>query len=69
MTSEFIRIEVEDPAKETQVLELPRDISLSLMELHGGTLTLRSTPGQGTTADARFPAQRVVREPAASVKT
>ncbi len=33
-----------------------------LVELHGGTLTLSSTVGQGTTAVARFPADRVADE-------
>ncbi|XKH36391.1 response regulator [Azospirillum doebereinerae] len=33
-----------------------------LVELHGGTLSLSSTVGQGTTAVARFPASRVADE-------
>jgi len=33
----------------------------SLVELHGGELTLRSTVGKGTTATVRFPAGRVLR--------
>ncbi len=35
-------------------------ISKRLMELHGGTLTLRSKLGHGTTATMRFPARRVM---------
>jgi signal transduction histidine kinase len=34
-------------------------ISRSLMELHGGTLSLDSTPGRGTIARAHFPAHRL----------
>ena len=36
-------------------------ISKSLIELHGGTLTIDSTPGVGTGVHIRFPAHRVVR--------
>ena len=39
-------------------------ISRRLMELHGGTLALTSTPGVGTVAAATLPASRLVREPA-----
>jgi PAS domain S-box-containing protein len=39
-------------------------ISRRLMELHGGTLALSSTPGVGTVAVATLPASRLVREPA-----
>ncbi len=35
----------------------------SLMELHGGTLELKSKVGDGTTVTVRFPAQRVLRHP------
>ncbi len=35
-------------------------ICRSLMELHGGDLTVASTPKEGTTLTARFPANRVV---------
>ena len=34
-------------------------ISRKLMELHGGTLTLASRLGAGTTATALFPAERL----------
>jgi len=48
-------------------------ISRSLMELHGGSLVLNSRPGEGTTAEARFPAMRVIDDSsnpmAATVKT
>ena len=35
-------------------------LSLGLMKLHGGTLRLDSTPGDGTTARAVLPARRVL---------
>jgi len=35
-------------------------ISRGLMELHGGGLTIESTPGAGTTVRAHFPASRVL---------
>ena len=35
-------------------------LSLGLMKLHGGTLRLDSTPGNGTTARAVLPARRVL---------
>lgn len=35
-------------------------LSRSLMELHGGSLSIDSVPGRGTTARATFPAERVV---------
>jgi PAS domain S-box-containing protein len=34
-------------------------LARSIMELHGGTLTLKSAEGKGTTVFARFPADRV----------
>ncbi len=37
-------------------------LSSALARLHGGSLELDSTPGQGTTATLRLPARRVVRE-------
>ena len=33
MASEFIHIEVQDPLQATRILELPREINLSLMEV------------------------------------
>lgn len=36
-------------------------LARSLMEMHGGTLTLDSVEGEGTTVRARFPAERIVR--------
>jgi two-component system cell cycle sensor histidine kinase PleC len=35
-------------------------IAKSLIELHGGTLTVESTPKVGTTMIATFPASRIV---------
>lgn len=35
-------------------------LAKSLVEMHGGTLVLRSQPGAGTTAAVRFPAWRIV---------
>jgi len=34
-------------------------LSKRLAELHGGTLEIASTPGEGTTVAVRFPRQRV----------
>ncbi|HYH37774.1 MAG TPA: PAS domain S-box protein [Azospirillum sp.] len=42
-------------------------ISRNLMELHGGSLSIASEPGRGTTVTVRFPAERVVREEMAEV--
>ncbi|WP_109117535.1 PAS domain S-box protein [Azospirillum sp. TSO22-1] len=39
-------------------------ISRNLVELHGGSLSIASEPGRGTTVTVRFPADRVVREAA-----
>ena len=38
-------------------------ITRRLLALHGGTLTIESTPGQGTTVHAMFPRERVVQAP------
>jgi signal transduction histidine kinase len=35
-------------------------ISRKLLALHGGTLTIESTPGQGTTVRAVLPRERIV---------
>nr|WP_256437979.1 ATP-binding protein [Rhodomicrobium sp. Az07] len=35
-------------------------LAVRLTELHGGTLTIDSTPGEGTEVSIRFPAKRVV---------
>jgi signal transduction histidine kinase len=37
-------------------------LSMSLIELHGGTLSIESEPGRGTTATVRFPRDRVALE-------
>jgi signal transduction histidine kinase len=34
-------------------------LAVRLTELHGGSLTIESTPGEGTIASARFPPWRV----------
>jgi signal transduction histidine kinase len=36
-------------------------LAVQLTELHGGTLTVQSTPGSGTTVTVRFPARRIAR--------
>ena len=41
-------------------------LGLPLATLHDGRLVIVSTPGVGTTAEARFPAARVVRRRAAA---
>ncbi len=38
-------------------------ISKALAELHGGSITMNSAPGDGTTVTVRFPAERIVRSP------
>ena len=35
-------------------------LAVQLTELHGGTLTIESTPGQGTTVMVRLPAHRII---------
>ena len=54
----FSRIEA-DPHHSKDGTGLGLSLSTSLMVLHGGSLTLRSRPGEGTTATATFPAWRV----------
>lgn len=45
---------------ETPGVGLGLPIARSLMELHHGSLTLTSTPGQGTLVVLRLPPERVV---------
>ncbi len=45
-----------ETARDGTGLGLP--LSLALMELHGGSLTINSIPGEGTTVTARLPADR-----------
>jgi signal transduction histidine kinase len=47
-------------ARQQQGTGLGLPISKSLIELHGGTLTVQSTPGKGTTMTATFPISRIV---------
>lgn len=44
-------------------------LSRQLAELHGGTLTLASTPGAGTTATVRLPPERLLSVPATGMQT
>jgi signal transduction histidine kinase len=44
----------------TQGTGLGLPLAQSLVALHGGTLTLDSAPGEGTTVTIRLPADRVV---------
>jgi PAS domain S-box-containing protein len=48
-------------ARKQQGTGLGLPICKSLMELHGGSLTLESEPGKGTTVIAAFPAERLIR--------
>jgi PAS domain S-box-containing protein len=41
-------------------------LTKSLTELHGGTLSIESTPGKGTTVTVRLPAARVIMAPPAT---
>jgi two-component system cell cycle sensor histidine kinase PleC len=43
-------------------------VSRALVVGHGGELTLRSTPGEGTVAEIHLPVERVVRATAAEVR-
>ena len=43
-------------------------VSRALVVGHGGELTLRSTPGEGTVAEIRLPADRVIQAGSAAVR-
>jgi signal transduction histidine kinase len=43
-------------------------LAVQLTELHGGTLTIESTPGTGTTVVVHFPADRIARDPGKGAK-
>ncbi|MBV9044918.1 MAG: PAS domain S-box protein [Alphaproteobacteria bacterium] len=47
-------------ARQHQGTGLGLPISKSLIEMHGGTLTVVSAPGEGTTMTATFPVERIV---------
>ncbi len=49
-------------ARKHQGTGLGLPICKSLMELHGGDLTVTSRPNEGTTLTAHFPAERIVRQ-------
>jgi signal transduction histidine kinase len=50
-------------ARKTEGTGLGLAISLRLMQLHGGTLSLASKVGVGTSASARFPSSRIIVPP------
>jgi PAS domain S-box-containing protein len=52
--------------RDTQGTGLGLPLSKALVELHGGRLTLESTPGKGTTARVALPGRAVPRPPAAA---
>jgi signal transduction histidine kinase len=56
----FVRIEGPGGTREGTGLGLP--LSVALVELHGGKLTLESSLGVGTTVTVTFPASRVIRQ-------
>jgi signal transduction histidine kinase len=48
-----------DIAREQEGTGLGLPLSKHLVELHGGSLTIESKPGAGTTVRATFPAERL----------
>ncbi len=57
--SPFVQVDADlDRRYEGTGLGLP--LTKAIVELHGGTVTLESRPGVGTTATVRLPAERVV---------
>jgi len=42
-------------------------LARALAELHGGTLTITSAPGEGTAVTVTLPRERVIEQPIASV--
>ena len=56
--------QVEGPLnRKTEGTGLGLPLSLSLVELHGGSIEIESEPGVGTTVTVRFPGQRSVPNP------
>jgi PAS domain S-box-containing protein len=56
--------QIEDPmSRRFDGTGLGLPIVKAIMDLHGGTITLNSTPGQGTRATVTFPASRLVADP------
>ena len=56
--------QVEGPlSRKTEGTGLGLPLSLSLVELHGGSIEIESEPGVGTTVTVRFPGQRSVPNP------
>jgi two-component system cell cycle sensor histidine kinase PleC len=67
MSSEEIKIALElfrqvdtSHAKQFEGTGLGLPLAVRLTELHGGTLTVDSTPGKGTAVKVRFPATRII---------
>ncbi|MBV8536000.1 MAG: sensor histidine kinase, partial [Alphaproteobacteria bacterium] len=56
--------------RRTEGTGLGLPLAKALIEMHGGTLQIRSEPGRGTQVDLRLPEDRLVRPPGqeASVK-
>jgi signal transduction histidine kinase len=50
-----------DPDREREGTGLGLPLTKALVDMHQGSLDLKSVPGVGTTASVRFPAERIVR--------
>ena len=56
----FVQLDTDSIKHEGAGLGLP--LAQHLVDLHGGTLRIASTPGVGTTVTVTFPVRRIVRD-------